>query len=92
MVQELEDGSVPVPSIDTIMAALENGEEVRPPLFFFAVVIFIAPPDRLITWKQKVYPWRLQCQGYEDNLQWEIAITFPGYEKGAKKFGAPAKT
>jgi len=92
MVQQLGNGSVPFPSLDTILAAFENGEEVCTPFFSPSYMIFIAPPDQLITWEQKVYPWKLQCQGYEENLQWEIAITFPGYEKGEKKSGTPAKT
>jgi len=57
---------------------------------FLTAVFLFRHPNRFI-WKQKVYPWKLQCQGYEENLQWEIAVTFPGHEKGAKKSGAPAK-
>lgn len=47
---------------------------------FFCRRILIAPLNRF-TRSQKLYPWKLQCQGYEENLQWEIAITFPNYEK-----------
>lgn len=30
---------------------------------------------------EKVYPWKLECQGYEENLQWEIAVTWPHYRR-----------
>jgi len=88
LIEKLTSKSVPVPSLDTIIAAFENGEEVCP---FLHRRILIAPPN-WFTWPQKLYPWKLQCQDYEDNLQWEIAITFPGYEKEMEKSHTTANT
>ena len=38
---------------------------------------------------QKVYPWKLECKGYEENLQWEIAVAFPHHkDRAAKEAGS----
>lgn len=30
---------------------------------------------------EKLYPWKVECKDYEEELQWEIAVTYPHYEK-----------
>jgi len=51
--------------------------------------------------QEKIYPWKLVCEDYEEDLQREIAISFPHHEKKLKpkkpntlanKSNAPAKT
>jgi len=32
-----------------------------------------------------VYPWKLECEDYEENLQREIAIAFPHHETETKE-------
>lgn len=59
----------------------------------FTLVSVSVPPNRF-TWLQKLYPWKLECEDYEENLQWEIAVTSPSCEKDGKmkKSKATAKT
>ena len=71
--------------MDTIIAALEKGEEVRLVSSWYICVRATQPVYVL----QKVYPWRLECVDYEENLQWEIAITFPRH-KDPRKSNASA--
>jgi len=43
--------------------------------------------------EEKLHPWKLECKGYEEELQWEIVASFPHYKKAArKKYGAFANT
>ena len=81
--------SVSLPPLNTITAAFENGEEVRP----FQCCIHIPTPTQSML--QRVYPWKLECEGYEENLQWEIAVAFPHHKNRAtkpKEAGVSGKT
>lgn len=90
-VQALNDKSVGAPSREAIITALENGEEVRP---IFAPSYLRSRHQTGFAWLQKLYPWKLECDDYEQNLQWEIANTFPRHEKDreSKKANASADT
>ena len=73
----LSEKSVSLPPFDAITAAFENGEEVCP--FRRCVHIWAANQCTL----QKIYPWKLECDDYEEDLQREIARAFPHHEREA---------
>ena len=86
-VHQIKDKAEEPAPVDTIIAALEKGEEVRPVSSWYICVRATQPVYVL----QKVYPWRLECVDYEENLQWEIAATFPHHEgKGPRKSNSSA--
>ncbi|KAF9649388.1 hypothetical protein BDM02DRAFT_3186288 [Thelephora ganbajun] len=62
--------------VDDQIQKLKRVSTPLPPLHIIAAA--------LENGEEKLYPWKLECEGYEENLQWEISITFPRYEKEAK--------
>jgi len=75
-IEALKEKSAVLPPLETIAAAFENGEEVRPVSFGRSMRIQVANLLAL----QKAFPWKLECEDYEENLQREIAIAFPHHE------------
>lgn len=79
--KKFNDGTLPLPLLGAITAAFMSGEEVRP----FASWSYSR--SRATNWfaLQKVHPWKLECEDYEEDLQREIAIAYPYHEKKAIK-------
>ena len=76
-IEKLKLKLVAFPSVDTIVAALESGTEVRP--VFLGCSLRVHATDRPM--QPMPHLWRLECEAYEVPLQQEIAITFPDYQK-----------
>ena len=64
---------------ETVTSASENGEEVR----LLTVLSVFQPPTQFML--HKVYPWKLERKGYEENLQWDIAVAVLHHEDGTTK-------
>lgn len=63
---------------EVITTAFVEGKEVRQ-------ILSISPWAAHTLLPQKLYPWKLECQGYEESLQWEMAVAFPHHKAKPRK-------